>query len=165
MSSTELRVNAVVPESIVDGPGFRYVVFVQGCPHNCKGCHNPQTHDFDGGYLIDEREMLAEFAENPLLEGITFSGGEPFCQPEACARIAKKVHQMGRDVVVYTGFTLEELRSMEDAGVTALLDNTDLLVDGPFVLAERDLTLTFRGSRNQRLIDLRAERKNLKTAG
>ncbi len=115
--------------------------------------------------MVGEEEIMAEFAENPLLAGITFSGGEPFCQPGACAQIAKKVHQMGRDVVVYTGFTLEELLAMQDAGVTALLNETDLLIDGPFILEERDLTLTFRGSRNQRLIDLRAERKNMKTAG
>ena len=84
-----LRLSGVISESIVDGPGFRYVVFTQGCPHGCPGCHNPQTHDFNGGTLIDPLTLLPEIDENPLLAGVTFSGGEPFCQPEALLPLAR----------------------------------------------------------------------------
>lgn len=152
---SQLRINAIVAESIVDGPGIRYALFVQGCPHHCEGCHNPETHPFEGGRIADEEEIVREILDNPLLSGVTFSGGEPFCQPEALARIAARVHEAKLDVYVYTGFTLEALCGMArtDSGVRALLLQTDMLVDGPFVLEERDLTLLFRGSRNQRMMD------------
>lgn len=150
-----LQINSIVSESVVDGPGIRLVVFVQGCPHQCIGCHNPQTHDFNGGSWITEESILQQIQDNPLLSGVTFSGGEPFCQPGALARIASRIHELGLDVLVYSGFTLEQLCEMarQDKAVAALLAQTDTLVDGPFILAERDLTLPFRGSRNQRLID------------
>ncbi len=160
MSSTKLlRINAIVAESIVDGPGIRYVIFVQGCPHHCEGCHNPYTHDFLAGFIVDEDEIIYEISKNTLLSGVTFSGGEPFCQSAPLARIAQNVHEMGLDVMIYSGYTLEQLRrkSKEDTDVAALLDQTDILVDGPFILAERDLTLNFRGSRNQRIIHMKRE--------
>ncbi len=147
-----IRVAGVVNDSIVDGPGFRYTVFVQGCPHKCPGCHNPQTHPFEGGTLMEPEEILQSMEKNPLLKGITLSGGEPFCQPEALAYLAKEVHKTGRDVVCYTGYTIEQLLSMEDPHIRELLEQVDLLVDGPFILEKRDLTLLFRGSSNQRLI-------------
>ena len=162
MSSTSspLRINGIIAESIVDGPGIRYVVFVQGCPHRCEGCHNPETHDFSGGHAAEEDAIVGEIAENPLLSGVTFSGGEPFCQGAPLAAIARRVHGLGLDVMVYSGYTLEQLKekAKTDAGVRDLLQETDTLVDGPFILAERDLTLTFRGSRNQRVIDLKGKR-------
>jgi len=161
-STIWLRVNGVVEESVVDGPGIRFTIFTQGCPHHCEGCHNPQTHDFDGGELVDAQSLIQRIQEDPLLSGVTFSGGEPFCQAEALGYIAKAVHAMGKTVMSYSGWTLEELlkKAERESGVAALLAQTDILVDGPFLLKERDLTLQFRGSRNQRLLDLRELRKN-----
>lgn len=156
--SAELRVAGIEPESIVDGPGIRFTVFVQGCPHNCPGCHNPQTHPFEGGQETDIEEIFARFKGNPLLKGITFSGGEPFCQAEPLYRLAQLVHAACKDVVVYTGYTYEELAASEDPAVKALLKETDLLIDGPFILGEKNLDLLFRGSENQRLIDMEKTR-------
>ena len=164
MSSTRsLRINGIVPESVVDGPGIRYAVFTQGCPHRCPGCHNPQTHDFSGGEEADPERMLSEIREDPLLRGVTFSGGEPFCQAGALAGIARQVHAMGLDVVTYSGFTYEQLLEMAEADpdTEALLNETDLLIDGPFLIGERDLSLLFRGSRNQRILNL----KEMRAAG
>lgn len=152
----EVRVCGIEPESIVDGEGIRYVVFVQGCPHRCPGCHNPESHPFDGGRVIDIEALFKEISENPLLKGVTFSGGEPFCQPEPLAELARLVHGRGLDVTTYTGYRYEELLQMQDQGVAALLKQADILIDGPFILAEKDLTLAFRGSRNQRIITIKS---------
>jgi len=151
-----LRVAGIENESIVDGPGFRLAVFAQGCPHHCPGCHNPQTHPFEGGELMDIDRLVDMLAQNPMLQGITLSGGEPFCQPEPMAQLAAKVHRLGRNVVCYTGYTLEQLLKMDDPSVGELLRQIDILVDGPYIEQQRDLTLQFRGSANQRLIDLPA---------
>ena len=148
----------VVPESIVDGPGIRYAVFVQGCPHGCPGCHNPQTHPFAGGQVRDTGELFAQIQKNPLLKGVTLSGGEPFCQAAPLAELARQVHGVGKDVVAYTGYVYEDLLAMEDPAVQALLGETDLLIDGPYVQAQRDLELCFRGSESQRLIDVKQSR-------
>lgn len=158
--SSELKISGIEPESIVDGPGFRYVIFTQGCPHRCPGCHNPQTHDFDGGEAADIPAILAEIAADPLLQGVTFSGGEPFCQPKPLCSIAQAVKGMGKDVVAYSGYTLEELLELgkTDPAVTRLLELCDILIDGPYIDEQRDLTLRFRGSANQRVIDLRRGR-------
>ena len=156
-----LRLCGVEPESIVDGPGFRFVIFVQGCPHHCPGCHNPQSHDFDGGYTVTEDELFDAIKENTHLAGVTFSGGEPFCQPEKLARLGKRVkEELGKTVMTYTGYTLEQLREKHDAGTNALLDVTDILVDGRYVEKLRDLTLLFRGSENQRVIDMNKTRRD-----
>jgi len=153
-TTSPLRIHSNVAESIVDGPGIRFVIFTQGCPHHCPGCHNPQTHDFAGGRIVDPQAIVTEILANPLLSGVTFSGGEPFCQPAPLADIARAVHAAGLDVVAYSGYTLEQLVAMsqEDPAISDLLDQVDLLIDGPFILAERDLTLQFRGSHNQRLL-------------
>lgn len=153
-----LRIAGVIRESIVDGEGLRFVVFTQGCPHHCEGCHNPQTHDVNGGYLIEQEKILTEFFKNPLLKGITLSGGEPFLQAKELTPIAKAVKDSGKDVVIYTGYTLEQLETM-GGEVNELLHYCDTLIDGRFVLKERDLTLTFRGSRNQRVIDMNEYRR------
>ena len=155
-TASNLRISGIVPESIVDGPGFRYVIFTQGCPHHCPGCHNPQTHSFGGGYDADIPAMLEEIRQDPLLDGVTFSGGEPFCQPEALVPIAKAVKQMGKTIFAYTGYTLEELLDLAKGrpAILELLRLCDTLVDGPYVEALRDLDLEFRGSSNQRMIDL-----------
>lgn len=150
-----LQINNCIEESIVDGPGFRFVIFTQGCPHNCPGCHNPQTHQRTGGTFVETEMLFARIMENPLLQGVTFSGGEPFLQPAALAGLAHKLHAKGLDVVTYTGYTLERLKALNDNGVKALLQETDLLIDGPFQFEKRDLTLPFRGSSNQRVIELR----------
>lgn len=152
--ASDLRISGIEPESIVDGPGLRYVIFTQGCPHGCPGCHNPQTHDFGGGRPADIPGMLREIGEDPLLQGVTFSGGEPFCQPEPLCGIAEAVKGMGKDVVAYSGYTLEQLQEMgkTDRWVARLLELCDILIDGPYLEAQRDLTLLYRGSANQRVI-------------
>lgn len=155
----KIRLAGIEPASITDGPGFRYTVFVQGCPHKCPGCHNPQTHDFSGGMEADTEMLLEDFAADPLLAGMTFSGGEPFCQPAPLAQLAQKVHALGKTVVCYSGWTYEQLLAMEDPAVQALLSACDVLVDGPFLLEQRNLDLRFRGSENQRCIDLNATRR------
>ena len=154
----QIRIAGIVNDSIVDGRGIRMAVFTQGCPHHCPGCHNPQTHDFEGGTWDDTDRIFEMFAENPLLRGITFSGGEPFCQPKPLAELAKKVHGMKKDVTVYSGWTYEQLCAMQDPDVDALLQQCDVLVDGPFIEAQRDPELLFRGSANQRLIDMKKTR-------
>ena len=155
-----LRIAGIMRESIVDGPGIRYVVFVQGCPHGCEGCHNPGTHDFAGGTDVPVSRIAAELDQDPLLAGVTFSGGEPMCQTEGLAALADEVKKRGMDLMIYSGYTYEELLDMQagDPSLAHLLQVADKLVDGPFILAERDLTLQFRGSRNQRYIDLNKTR-------
>ena len=150
----DIRISGAIEESIVDGPGVRYVVFTQGCPHHCEGCQNPETHDFGGGIVIDTEGILKEFRANPLLGGITFSGGEPFCQPEPLCEIAKEVHSLGKSVWSFSGYTFEEILKLGEKQVE-LLKNLDVLVDGKFLLAEKSLNLRFRGSKNQRLIDVK----------
>ena len=154
-----LRIAGVIRESIVDGPGLRFVVFTQGCTHACEGCRNPATHALDGGYEITSDRILTEFFKNPLLKGITLSGGEPFLQAHDLVPIAQAVKEGKKDVVIYTGYTLEALRAMNNDDVNELLSYCDVLVDGPFILAQRDLTLTFKGSRNQRIIDMNETRR------
>lgn len=155
----DLRICGIEPESIVDGRGFRYVVFTQGCPHHCPGCHNPQTHDFDAGRLADIEDLFHEICGNPLLKGVTFSGGEPFCQPNPLFALAKLIHTRKLDVTVYTGYLYETLLARGDPDIDALLSETDVLIDGPFLEKEKDLTLVFRGSRNQRVIDMNRTRR------
>lgn len=150
----ELRIAGTVRDSIVDGPGIRYVIFTQGCPHHCEGCHNPQTHDFNAGETADVEAILEEIFANRLVGGVTFSGGEPFCQAEALVPLAEVLKARGKHLMIYTGYLLEELQKMPDAGVQRLLELADILVDGRFVLAQRNLTLPYRGSENQRVIDM-----------
>ena len=155
----EIRLAGLEPESIVDGPGYRFTVFVQGCPHNCPGCHNPQTHDFSGGHLADTDDVIAHLGKNPLVRGLTLSGGEPMMQPEPLYLIAKAAKEKGMNVWCYTGFTLEELLRENRADRMKLLSAVDVLVDGPFRSHERSLDLLYRGSKNQRLIDMPATLK------
>ncbi|MBT0826764.1 anaerobic ribonucleoside-triphosphate reductase activating protein [Campylobacter lari] len=147
-----LRLAGVVKESIVDGYGLRYVIFTQGCHHHCKGCHNPQTHDFNKGYLQDLASLHDEICKNPLLQGVTFSGGEPFMQAKNLSILAKHIKTLGLDLTIYTGFTYEEL--LEEKSKKELLILADVLVDGKFILEQKDLSLKFKGSKNQRVIDV-----------
>ena len=156
-----IRLYGLVTDSIVDGPGFRTAVFTQGCPHHCPGCHNPGSHAPDGGALWTLDDVEKKFTGNPLLSGVTLSGGEPFEQAEACAEVARRAHTHSLNVWTYTGYPYERLlaRAAAEPAVQALLDETDVLVDGPFLLEERSLDLLYCGSRNQRLIDLRRTRE------
>lgn len=148
-----LRIAGTCTDSIVDGPGVRFTVFVQGCLRNCPGCHNPQTHDVAGGYEVDTDCLIAQMQSNPLLDGLTISGGEPFLQPLECAELARKAHQIGLNVWCYTGYTLEELQfSVNAEAHKRLLEQVDVLVDGEYRQEERSLGLPWRGSRNQRII-------------
>ena len=146
----KIRVSGIVDESIVDGPGYRLAIFAQGCPHCCKGCHNPQTLPYDGGELITVGEILQMLKDNPLLDGITLTGGEPFEQAGTLAGLAGRVNEMGLNVVTYTGYTYEELLKKEQR--QKLLNETWLLIDGRFEQNKRTLDLPFRGSSNQRLV-------------
>ena len=138
----------------MDGPGIRMAVFVQGCPHRCPGCHNPQTHDFDGGHLVSVSSVFEQYIENPLLRGITFTGGEPFCQAEALADLGHLVKQAGGTVVTYTGYLYEDLLEMatDHPEIGELLSVSDWLIDGPYIESLRSLELLYRGSSNQRII-------------
>ena len=152
----ELNLYGTVNDSIVDGPGLRFSVFVQGCPHNCKGCQNPDSHPFDTGTPTSTDELLERIKNNPLLDGVTFSGGEPFCQPLPLYELGKQVKALGLNIVTFTGFTFEYLYEHRETntGYAALLSVTDYLIDGPFVESLRSLELRFRGSSNQRIIDV-----------
>lgn len=152
----QIRLAGIEPESIVDGPGYRLAVFAQGCPHGCAGCHNPQTHDFCGGRLTDTREIVELMGKNPLVKGVTLTGGEPMMQAAAFCEIAEAARARGLGVWCYTGYTLEQLRDEHDGDRMRLLGLTDVLVDGPYIARERSLDLLYRGSRNQRLIDMPA---------
>ena len=180
-----LNLAGIEGESIVDGPGIRFSVFCQGCPHHCEGCHNPETHPFEGGTPVKVEKILEVIDKDPLLRGVTFSGGEPICQAEAFLELARGVKERGLDIVIFTGYTYEQLmkyaegpdsqvssstideagtamealQSQDPAALKELLELTDILIDGRFILAERDLTLQFRGSRNQRVIDLNKTRQ------
>lgn len=148
-----MRIAGLVQDSIVDGPGLRFTVFTQGCPHRCEGCHNPETHDPGGGKEIPVEEVIRQMRSNPLTDGVTLTGGEPFFQPADCAKIAEAAKKDGLNVWAYTGYTFEQLFNLSDPDIKRLLSLTDVLVDGPFILSERSLNIKWRGSRNQRLID------------
>ena len=159
----KIRIADIIEESFVDGEGVRFVIFVQGCHHHCKGCHNPATHHFNGGRVVDTEEIISKFATAPLIKGITLSGGEPLCQIKAATELAIAAQNAGLNVWCYTGYIYENLISNSGATeenfftldeVNNFLDYVDVLVDGPFVESQRDLTMNFCGSRNQRLIDI-----------
>lgn len=159
MISTQIKVAGITEESIVDGEGIRYVIFTQGCPHRCEGCHNPQTHDFTKGKFASLQDIVAKVGANPMIKGITLSGGEPFMQAGLLIPLVKAVKKMGKDVWIYSGFTYEQLQQDITPHSSQLLEIVDVLVDGKFTLALRDLTLRFRGSINQRVIDCNGTRK------
>lgn len=198
--SSEFRVFGLVSDSIVDGPGLRYGVFVQGCSHGCPGCHNPESHDPAGGQEASVETIVGELAANKLISGVTLSGGEPFEQATVCAEIGERAHDLGLNVWTYTGYRYEDLEALargyravgnagdacgarsacgagdaceadanegsdeqrfpllDALGVARLLDVTDVLVDGPFVESLKSLGLQWRGSSNQRVIDMAATR-------
>ena len=154
-----LNIAGLVADSIVDGPGVRYAVFVQGCPHHCDGCHNPQTWDFGVKDMMPVEKVFEKITADHMLDGVTFSGGEPFCQAKALSELAAMLRSWKKDINImsYTGFEFEYLlsHSNDDNGYLSLLGQPDYLVDGPFILEKRSLELEFRGSSNQRFIDVR----------
>lgn len=160
--SQYIKIAGIVKESIVDGPGIRLVVFGQGCKHHCPGCHNPESHSFEGGELMEIDSIIELVKENPLLDGVTLSGGDPFEQSESFAILAKKVKELGLNIITYTGYTYEEILDNIDLvpGWKKLLYSTDILVDGKFEIDKKSLMLKFKGSSNQRIIDVN---KSLKT--
>lgn len=152
-ASTFLRLFGFVGDSIVDGPGLRCVIFAQGCPHACPGCHNPDSHPFCGGTDTDIDTVYANIKKYPLCRGITFSGGEPFSQAGPLALLAARLKAQGYELAAYTGYTFEQLlRGTPEQ--KALLQQLDTIIDGRFELSQRNLSLRFRGSANQRILDV-----------
>ena len=150
-----IYLSGIAGDSIVDGPGIRTTFFAQGCPHHCPGCHNPETWPFTGGTAMDTQDLVAIVKNNPLCRGVTFSGGEPFAQAEGFGELARALKGEGYEVASYTGYTFEQLLIGTPAQ-KALLAEIDVLIDGPFVMAEKSLELNFRGSRNQRILNVPA---------
>lgn len=148
-------------DSIVDGEGLRTVIWTQGCSHNCLGCHNPETHDFNGGYEIEIEDLKNQIKNLKYQDGVTLSGGDPFFQVPACLEIAKYCHDLGLNVWCYTGYTFEQLMNMSNTNklILEFLNQIDVLIDGRFILSEKSLNIKFRGSKNQRILDVKKSLK------
>jgi anaerobic ribonucleoside-triphosphate reductase activating protein len=157
MKKSLVRLAGIAYESLVNGPGLRRVFFAQGCRHNCKGCFNPDTHRFDGGELKNSDELIENIKLNPMIKGVTFSGGDPFEQAKEFAYIAKRVKELGLNIWCYTGYTFEYiLKHMSNENDwDKLINNIDVLVDGKFDENKKDCKIKFRGSSNQRIIDVK----------
>ena len=148
----KLQIAGIIDDSMVDGPGVRYTVFVQGCAHNCFQCHNPQTHDYNAGNTVEVDDIISDIARFKYLKGVTFSGGEPMDQPEALAECVTRLKNKGYDILIFSGYTYEEI--MADVLRQKALKNADTLIDGRFIYAQKTQDLRFRGSANQRIIDV-----------
>lgn len=155
----KIRLSGIYKNSIVDGPGIRYAIYTQGCQHQCPGCHNPGTHDIQGGYFNETTDVINDVLKYPLIKGITISGGEPFLQIEAVLEITNNFYRH-KDIMIYTGFDYDFLleKAKKDEMLDQLLHTVDYIVDGKFIQALRDLSLTYRGSSNQRIIDVKQTR-------
>ena len=149
-----LDLSGIVSDSIVDGPGIRTTIFCQGCPHHCPGCHNPETWEFGCGTPMEEERLVEIAQSNPLCRGVTFSGGEPFAQASGFAKLAKLLKEKGYEVASYSGYTFEELLKGTD-DQKKLLESIDILIDGRFIQSQKSLEIAFRGSRNQRILDVK----------
>ncbi len=147
-------------DSIVDGKGIRTVIWTQGCSHNCPYCHNPKTHDFNAGELVELDDVIEALENLTGQDGVTFSGGDPMFQPRQCAILAKKVHELGMNVWAYTGFTFEELLEKGNKDILDFLNDIDVLIDGRFEIDKKSMDLEFRGSSNQRIIDVPSSLEN-----
>lgn len=154
-----LRISGIVHDSIVDGPGLRYSIFTQGCPHHCEGCHNPQTHPLKGGKKISLRKIKKDILSNPLLQGVTLSGGDPFVQAKQLLPVAQFIKEHGLELACYTGYLYEILESGQIPYAKELLTYIDILIDGKFVLSQKSMNLKFKGSANQRTIDVQSSLK------
>jgi len=157
MIATEksIRIFGIVHDSIVDGPGLRLAVFFQGCNRGCEGCHNPESWPIGGGRETTAQALLSEIEKNPLLTGVTFSGGEPLLRAGALIPLAKGIKERGLDLAIYTGWTFEDILDDGDKDVLTLLEYASVLVDGAFKAEEKSMILAFRGSKNQRILDLK----------
>jgi anaerobic ribonucleoside-triphosphate reductase activating protein len=153
----KVRLAAILPESLVNGPGLRRVIFAQGCPHKCEGCFSPHTHAYDEGLLVDMDDIIHDIRENPMLRGVTFSGGDPWEQADKFAYLAKEIKKVGLNIWCYTGYTFEYIlkNQYNRKGWTELLESIDVLVDGKFEASKTNSRLKFRGSSNQRIIDIK----------
>ena len=149
-----LNLSGIISDSIVDGPGIRTTIFCQGCPHHCPGCHNPETWDFGCGTEVPVEAIVDIVKSNPLCRGVTFSGGEPFSQAAGFAKLAVLLKADGYEVASYSGYTFEELLEGTEAQ-QQLLSTIDILIDGRFILEQKSLETAFRGSRNQRILDIK----------
>lgn len=155
----EIRLaSKILSDSVVDGEGLRTVIWTQGCPHHCKQCHNPETWSFEGGFLKDCDEVIEEIKNIELQDGVTFSGGDPMMQPEACMYIAKELKKLGLNIWCYTGFKFEELNDKQKE----FLKYVDVLVDGEFMIDLKSYSAKFRGSTNQRVLNVKSSLKNNK---
>jgi len=156
MIATEksIRIAGIANDSIVDGPGLRMAIFCQGCNRHCEGCHNPESWAIGGGHEVAAAGLLAFIDKNPLLTGVTFSGGEPLLRAGALLPLAEGIRARGHDLAIYTGFTFEEIIADGDKDVLTLLHYAHTLIDGPFIIEQKSLMLPFRGSKNQRILDL-----------
>ena len=156
-----IRVIDVIEDTMVDGPGFRTSIYCAGCRHQCPGCHNPQSWAFDAGRDMTVEQLMRIIEADPYTQGVTFSGGDPMYQAAAFAELARQIHRRTqKDIWCYTGFTFESLIHDDQR---ELLTEVDVLVDGPFVESLHDPDLLFRGSSNQRLIDVQVSRYSGKT--
>lgn len=157
MNEKKVRLSGIAYESLVNGPGLRRVLFAQGCRHNCEGCFNPDTHSMSGGKLVDMDEIVESIKGNPMLSGVTFSGGDPFEQADKFAYIAGKLKESDMNIWCYTGYVYEYLieHQSEHAGWSELLQNIDVLIDGEFDESKKDPAINYRGSTNQRIIDIK----------
>jgi anaerobic ribonucleoside-triphosphate reductase activating protein len=142
-------------DSVVDGKGLRCVLWTQGCPHKCVGCHNPSTHSFDGGSRYTVNSIINGLSKVLYHDGLTISGGEPMEQAEALIPIVQYAVDNGLNVWCYSGYTLEELQNKNDQHINELLGLIDVLIDGRFILAEKSANLAYRGSRNQKIIKMK----------
>ncbi|WP_196001087.1 anaerobic ribonucleoside-triphosphate reductase activating protein [Clostridium sp. 1001271B_151109_B4] len=152
-----VRLAGIAYESLVNGPGMRRVFFAQGCKHKCEGCFNPETHSFDGGEIMNMDKLIKDVLDNPMLKGVTFSGGDPIEQAHSFAYMAKAFRSKNLSIWCYTGYTFEELLELMNSndGINELLNNIDVLIDGKFELMNRNEELKFKGSTNQRIIDVK----------
>ena len=155
-----IDISGYAPNSITDGPGLRFGVFCQGCNHHCPGCHNPETHEFGIGTKVDVEDIYKMIKKDPIVRGVTFSGGEPFDQAEGFYHLAKLLKADGYELAAYSGYTYEQLTRNTEDYKYKLLSLLDILVDGPFVLAKRSLSAGFRGSTNQRVLSIPASLAN-----
>lgn len=151
-----MKILDIVPGTSVDGPGLRTAIYFAGCAHKCEGCHNPQSWDFDGGREMSVEELMDVIIENDF--DVTFTGGDPIYQAKDIIALAREIVKAGKDIWCYTGFRYEDLMLHDDA--KELLRYVDVLVDGPFVNSLRDVHLLFRGSSNQRLVDIKKSTPN-----
>jgi len=157
-----IKILDIIHDSIVDGNGLRIVIFFSGCSHHCYQCHNPQSWDVNNGVAKSTEEIINEIKKNSIAQGVSFSGGDPFYQAKEIKVLAEKIKQIPMDIWIYTGYTFEEIISSGNEDMIELLKLCDVLVDGKYIHEMRDIRLAFRGSSNQRIIDIQKSLQNNK---